>query len=128
VLQDDFLMRQVQQLSAAIARVFDGHAAGSIEEGLEELRAAGDALLGPNLSLVDILDAGSLGALLGADKMRALSRLRTAEAILHETDGDDARAGACRRDALDYGRWARDADPNPEDDEQIAALEAHARE
>ncbi len=91
VFRDDYLLRQIHELSAAIERAFDHHAAGDVEAGLEELRQAMDALLGPNRSLVDTLDLASVGALLGADKMRSMARLRAAEATLHEASGD-ARA------------------------------------
>lgn len=96
--RDDYLMRMIQQVAAALrrlrSRVDDGAPA---EEISRETRAAIGQLLGPQQLIFERLDARSAAALLGdPERVRLWSDLLTVDADSLERAGRIAQAHPVR--------------------------------
>lgn len=119
---DDFLMRAVEQLAQAVARILKRVQAGEHAQAETELSQAYDALLGGDRVFLGMIDAATLSNLLGsADKTCLLAKLSLLEARVVEARGD-AQAGAqLRARAHALSRLAREADPKVACD--LSALE-----
>jgi len=85
MIERDYLMRMIAQLSAVIARILFAKNAQTYAEALQLAQNAYEQLLGLNGELVDQMDAATLSMLLGEkEKIKALAALLREEGeILH---------------------------------------------
>ena len=95
--QEDFLLRQIQQLAQAVIDAL-AQAEKDARAALEQLQTV-RAELGLPDALLDGLDPAGLLAVLGPEKVGVLVQLLEAEAHSHEALGDDATAEVRRRRA-----------------------------
>lgn len=113
---DDFLMRAIQQLTQAVARILRLTREGEVEEAQRELDGAYDQLLGPDRVFLDMVDGATLGNLLGTpEKARVLAKLSMLEAGLAARRGDAGRAARLRDRANTLRDHAHDEDPRDDD-------------
>jgi len=76
MIERDYLMRMIAQLSAVIARILFAKNAQNYAEALQLAQNAYDQLLGLNGELVEQMDAATLSMLLGEkEKIKALAAL-----------------------------------------------------
>lgn len=102
IRQRDYILRMIEQLAEAIARIAGARGAGKHEEALSLVRETADGILGPLRAMVEQLDSASAAVLLGsAEKVGAYAALTAEEAATHEAAGDARRAGAGYRRALE---------------------------
>jgi len=100
--QEDFLLRELRKVAAAIARVLGFRMGGDLPAAKAELDNAYAILLGPESALLRLLDVNSVARILGnSRKLAALARLTAVEAGLARDAAKDserqwllARAGA----------------------------------
>jgi hypothetical protein len=85
MIERDYIMRMIAQLSAVIARILFAKNAQNYAEALQLAQNAYDQLLGLNGELVKQMDAATLSMLLGEkEKIKALATLLREEGeILH---------------------------------------------
>jgi hypothetical protein len=101
MVERDYILRMIQQLAQALARVLGLKRAGKLDEALAAVRETADGIFGPLLRTVDALDAQSAASLLGSrEKIDAYAALTEEEGSIHALKGDERRAGACFRRAL----------------------------
>jgi len=113
---DDFLMRAIQQLTQAIARILRLSREDRLEEAEAELGRAYDELLGPDRVYLEMVDPATLGNLLGTpEKTRVLAKLSMLEAGLALRRGDTARAARLEARARTLRDHAHDEDPRDGD-------------
>ena len=88
MIERDYLMRMIAQLSAVIARILFAKNAQNYVEALQLAQNAYGQLLGLNGELVEQMDAATLALLLGEkEKIKALATLLREEGdILHLQD------------------------------------------
>ncbi len=111
MLRDDWVMRMVRQLAAALARIAGLRKAGLLDEAARELDAALASLGGVDPRLVDGADPVVLAALVRDPARReALARLIAERAELAAARGDAKGAEALRAKA----RALAPAGPSPE--------------
>lgn len=96
MFEHDYVMRQIKQLAAAIARAASFGRAGQLAEARAELDGAWDELGIPR-ALLDRFGAGALASLLrDPERRRAVLELLVAEADLRDrqspSSGDALRA------------------------------------
>ena len=109
---DDYLMRAIEQLAQAVARILRRLEAGEHEQAETELAQAYDTLLGGDRVFLGMVDAATLANLLGsAEKTCLLAKLSLIEARLLETRGDALGAAKLRTRASALSALARAADP-----------------
>ncbi len=97
MLRDDYVMRMVRQLAAAIARIAGLRNIGRDEEALAEIERVWGELFGLPPGLLDSMSPEALEAFLGApEKTRLVAELLRHEADLLERRGDSARAARKR--------------------------------
>lgn len=107
--QDDFILRQVAAVAAAIARILGSRGGGAVEEARSELDRAYAEFLGPRSELLREVDAATAAALIDApDAIRALARL-TAEEAEQEGDADRRATLRLRSVALEAEASRREA-------------------
>jgi len=106
VFRDDYLMRQIEQLAAFLARAAGFTAGGAPAQALRELEQAWDQLLGDvPRELVDVLDVATLSSMLGSvERRRAAAQLLLEEARARLALGDP-RAAACQRRARELAAF-----------------------
>jgi hypothetical protein len=105
--QQDYILRMIEQISAAIRRALQLRVDGSPEGAVEELRAAEAALLGPAAPLVPQLDAHSAVNVVGDPQRLALwARLLYAESETRSAMDETETALALRARALFMARAA----------------------
>ncbi len=139
-IRDDFILRMLDQVGDAIARVLTGRSPGAEQMAEQELASAYQELTGTGRALVARLSSEQLLAILGAptrfnrERGYVLARLLEADAVLTETGaepdangGDDEVAASvvasARLKALDLYLEATRAGLDEEDlDERIAGL------
>lgn len=133
-IRDDFILRMLDQVGEAIARVLTGRSPGAEQMAEQELASAYQELTGSGRALVARLSSEQLLAILGAparfhrERGYVLARLLEADASLTERDGegDDAAASAAssaRLKSLDLFLEAARAGLDEEDlGERIAGL------
>ncbi len=101
MFEQDYVLRMIQQLAQAIARIAGFKKAGKLDEALSEVRETADGIFGPLLRTLDAVDAQSAAGLLGnREKIEAYARLTAEEASIHDLMGDARRARAGERRAL----------------------------
>jgi hypothetical protein len=99
-IQRDYILRIIEALAEAIARVATLRKQGRIEEARAELERVAGSLFGVDLRLLEAIGPGPIAAQLGPpEKVEALARLVDERAELERARGDDAAAG----------RWAERA-------------------
>jgi hypothetical protein len=88
--QEDFLLRQVAGVAAALGRILRLRQGGAAEAARLELEGAFALLLGTGSDLLRAVDAATAAALLDApDAIRALARLVAEEAEQEPDPGPD---------------------------------------
>lgn len=108
-VERDWLVRMVEQIAAALARVLASRRAGAFDEAREELERVARDAAGLELSLLEHLDAASAAALVrDPARLAALARLGLERARVEGDAGDDAAAGRWAGRAAALGRLARD--------------------
>jgi hypothetical protein len=122
VIREDYLLRMIQQLADAVARMAARRTSGQLEQALREGEAAYD-LLGVPRELCDVLDSPALAdRLRDPDKIRAMARLAWEEGRIWGAKGDP-RAGLARmRRALELFLEARARAPADGDEADAAAI------
>lgn len=107
IARRDYILRMIEQLAAAIARIAGLRVSGRHDEALEVLRETQNGLLGPLQPMIGRLDAASAVAMLGdASKIEAYLRLLAEEAAIYSAMRDGEKAGRVLRRLLALGREA----------------------
>jgi hypothetical protein len=100
VIRDDYLMRMVNQLAAALARIAGLRRAALLEQAAEEMDAAVASLGGIDPRLAEGSDGPLLAALVTDPARReALARLLEEQAEILLARGETARARTTREKA-----------------------------
>jgi hypothetical protein len=103
MIESDYILRMIQQLAKAIARIVGLKQAGQLDEALDELRTTADGIFGPIRHTLDAIDARSAAGLLAdGEKIEAYATLTAEEASIRELmdDAPRARSGGQRALAL----------------------------
>ena len=123
--QQDYLLRMLQQVAAAIARMLRRKSAGDFVGARQELNAAIGQLLGPSAQLAPMMDSRTASGLVSD------ARIVTSWALLLRQDAElmrllsmDAAAAATDRRALELllESWLRAKELNPEMREALGVL------
>ncbi len=102
IQERDFLMRMIQQLADALARIAGLRGAGRTPEALLLLQQTTDGVFGPMARMLEQVDSASAAMLLASpQKIRAYASLLDERARIHAAQGENARARADERRALD---------------------------
>jgi hypothetical protein len=102
VIERDYLMRLIQQLTNALARIMRAKEQEKYDEAQEAIDAAYGELFGLNATLVSMMAAESLAQLLGdPEKIKAMARLFEEEADLWQVKDDVAQAAVKYQRALE---------------------------
>jgi hypothetical protein len=92
-IQRDYILRLIESLAQAIARVVALRKAGQAKEAEVELERAAGSLLGVDLRLLEAIGPGPIAAQLGhPEKVEALARLVEERAELERSRGDEVAA------------------------------------
>ena len=95
-------MRMVQQLTAAVARLFQLKQQEKYDQALQEVEKAYGDLLGLNAQIISMFDAATLAPLLGhAEKMKTLATLFFEQAELHRLKHEPEHAQKFYQRALE---------------------------
>jgi hypothetical protein len=103
MIESDYILRMIQQLAKAIARIVGLKQAGQLDEALDELRTTADGIFGPIRHTLDAIDARSAAGLLAnREKIEAYAAVTAEEASILEQMGDasSARSGEQRAISL----------------------------
>lgn len=92
--RDDYLLRMISQIAAAVARLRARLGGGATaDELIPEIRAAEGELLGPRAQLLRSVDAATAAQLLGTpEAVRVWTELLRLEANVLRASGDEAAA------------------------------------
>lgn len=103
MLRDDYLIRLIKQLGAALARIAGRRKGRDFEGALDETGKAWDDLIGqPPRELVDILDTHTLAEMLkDPSRMRVAAKLLVEEGRAHAGKGDPVHAALAYRHAYE---------------------------
>ncbi len=100
--QRDYILRMIEQLAEAMARIVGARKAGDLHQARQLLRETADGLFGPLCGMLEKVDAASAAMLLAdGEKIRAYAALVVEEANILEQEGELGRAKSLRRRALD---------------------------
>jgi len=127
MIERDYLMRMIAQLSAVIARILFAKNAQNYAEALQLAQNAYDQLLGLNGELVEQMDAATLSMLLGEkEKIKALAALLREEGeILHlQGNASDGKVKYEKALALFQEALRRSTSKDDECEAAIAGLQA----
>jgi hypothetical protein len=120
---DDYLLRAIEELAQAVARIVRSLRGGDIQQAEQELSQSYDALLGADRVFLDMVDAGTLANLLGSPaKVRVLAQLSALEAELARRRGDDSLAERLKQRAHALAAIAHREDPQDDDDRLLSDL------
>src|SRR5688500_8837737 len=120
--QEDFLLRELRKVAAMIARAMGFRTSGDLPAARVEIEHGYVTLLGPQASLLRMLDVQSSARLIAdSRKVSALARLTAAEAALAADNGKPDEAKQLLLRAKSLAREAVEMDPN--DEEAQRALE-----
>ncbi len=98
----DYVMRIVQQIAVLFARVLKLKHAKSFDEAAEMLTADCESILGIDFKTLSFVDSQSGAALLNdVHRIRTFAQLLEELASVHRESGDEARARARERHALE---------------------------
>jgi hypothetical protein len=101
MIQRDYVLRLIQQLAQALARIAGLKRSGQLDEALDDVGTTLDDLLGPLRQTLDAIDARSAARLLtDRERIEAYALLTAEEASILELMGHRARAGAGAQRAL----------------------------
>jgi hypothetical protein len=131
MVERDYILRMIQQLTQALARIFGLKRAGKLDEALSVVRATADGIFGPLLRTLDALDAQSAARLLGSrEKIAAYAVLTAEEGSIHAQKGDERSSRERSRRALTLYLEAALLGPaiNAEERAAIEALRAKVDE
>ncbi|MDP9178183.1 MAG: hypothetical protein M3O61_10940 [Gemmatimonadota bacterium] len=120
--QEDFLLRELRKVAAMIARAMGFRTSGDLPAARVEIENGYLTLLGPQATLLRILDVQSAARLLSdSRKVTALARLTAAEAALA---ADSAKPEVARQLLMRAKSLVREGvDMDPSDEEAKRALE-----
>lgn len=127
MIERDYLMRMIAQLSAVIARILFAKSAQNYVEALQLAQNAYGQLLGLNGELVEQMDAATLALLLGEkEKIKALATLLREEGDILHLQGNAAVGNAKYEKALALFQEAlrQTSSQDNECEAAIAALQA----
>lgn len=121
----DYILRIIEQFAQALARILETRKSGDLDEAERLLRETADGIFGATRSMLDALAPSSAATLLSdRNKTQIYAALTAEEAEIRALRGDDAKARAGRRRALELYleavRGAPEIDPLAR--EAIAAL------
>jgi hypothetical protein len=101
LVERDYVLRMIQLLAKAIARILGLKQAGKLEEALKEVETTADAIFGSMRSTLDAIDPQSAARLLtSGDKIEAYAVLTAEAASIRELMGDAVLARSGERRAL----------------------------
>jgi hypothetical protein len=101
LVERDYVLRMIQLLARAIARILGLREAGKLEEALEEVQTTADTIFGSMRSTLDVIDPQSAARLLtNGDKIEAYATLTAVEASIRDLMGDAELARSGERRAL----------------------------
>jgi hypothetical protein len=101
LVERDYVLRMIQLLARAIARILGLKQAGRLEEALEEVQTTADLIFGSMRSTLDAIDPQSAARLLtSGEKIEAYATLTAEEASIRELMGDAEVARSGERRAL----------------------------
>jgi len=101
MIQRDYVLRLIQQLAQALARIAGLKRSGQLDEALDDVGATLNDLFGPLRQTLDAIDARSAARLLtDRERIEAYALLTAEEASILELMGHRARAGAGAQRAL----------------------------
>jgi hypothetical protein len=126
VQREDYIMRMIEQLAAAIRKIAGLREKGEYARALGEAADAWEKLLEVPRELVERVDGPTLASLLRTpDKMRAAADLLIEEARVFAGNGDPLHATVCYRKAHELYLEARAIAPLPSDDNTLLELARH---
>ena len=108
-VDQDYLMRAIQQLAEALRQILKLRKLGLLQEALAEIFATNQSLVGLDAQLFDLLDGATLARQLGAERLEIAALLIAEEAEVRQALGDYPRSFALRRRALEFLLEARAA-------------------
>ncbi len=109
-LKRDYILRIVQQLAEAVARILALRKKGSVAEAIREVEGAAGAIAGMDLRMAAAVDTGTVARHLADPvRMAALARLMHERAGLAGDQGDAAGETTWRRRAVELWRAAEAA-------------------
>ena len=123
MFREDYLMRLIQQLVDAIARIAGLNRRGEHDKALAEAEQAWGKLIDAPPELVGAVDTATL-----AQMLRTPDNMRVAVQLLHEEGrafagtGDPLHAAARYRRAMELLLEARALEPHPDDDAILMEL------
>ncbi|NUO82641.1 hypothetical protein HUU05_21425 [candidate division KSB1 bacterium] len=95
MVERDYIMRLVQQLAAALTRIFKLKEQEKYEQALDETGSAFNELLGMSPELMAAFDSATLAQLLGHhQRVKTAAALFRAEGELYQRKGEEAVAQA----------------------------------
>jgi len=106
-VDQDYLMRAIQQLAEALRQILKLRKLGLLQEALAEIFATNQSLVGLDTQLFDLLDSATLARQLGAERLEIAALLIAEEAEVRQALGDYPRSFALRRRALEFLLEAR---------------------
>ena len=125
MISQDYIIRIIQQVVEAIARMIGKREQGDYQGALRQAEAAYD-LLGIPPDLAAAMDSESLADLLGnPEKIRMMARLSQQEGEVYRATGDPLTGTARFRRAAELMLEARIRDPRPEDAGVLQELFRH---
>ncbi len=102
MVERDYIMRLVQQLAAALMRIFKLKELKKYDQALDEIDSAYSELLGMSPELMAAFDSATLAQLLGHhEKVKTAAALFCAEAELHRCQQEEAQAQSRYQRALE---------------------------
>jgi hypothetical protein len=124
VLREDYLMRHIQRLAEALARIFGLNQREEYDQALAAAEQAWEELLDVPGALIRAIDTATLvGMLREPAKLRLAARLFREEARALTGRGELARASVRSRRALELLLEARSLDPSGRDDDDPVIAE-----
>lgn len=123
MFREDYLIRLIQQLVDAIARIAGLNRRGEHDRALAEAEQAWGKLLDAPPDLIDAVDTATLaGMLRDPEKMRAAAQLLHEEGRALAGKGDPLHAAVRYRRAMELILEARVIEPSDEDEAMLAEL------
>jgi hypothetical protein len=124
MIREDYIIRLIKQLVAALARIVAKRQAGEYEAALAEAGKVWDDLIGqPPRELVDMVDTHTLAGMLKEPaRMRVAAQLLIEEGRSYAGKGDPVHAAVCYRRAFELYLEARVLEPADDDDAVLAEL------
>jgi hypothetical protein len=119
--QEDWILRQLQALAAALGRLLGRRQAGEHAEALVEVDAARRALLGNVHDLVASVDSATAAHIVGDPRLLlGLARLANEEALVRRALGDAQRATSSIRRAMELAIESATRDPTLDAPRELA--------